>query len=69
MPGANYKSIKPQNDLILHEHVIQGFHGIMGKSLLALVHPSTPISKNTVACDYRLQLVFSSKRHLRLNWL
>ncbi len=62
MNRTNYKSIKPQNDLIIHEHVIQGLYVIMGKTLLALVHPSTPISRNIVACDYRLQLVFINKQ-------
>jgi hypothetical protein len=46
MSGANYVCVEPQNDPILHEHVIQGPQVTLGKALLILVHLSTPIIRN-----------------------
>jgi len=45
--GANYRSIKPQNGPIFHEHVIQGLHTALGMVLPIFAHLSTPIIKNS----------------------
>ncbi len=43
----NYKSIGPQNGLILHEHVVQGFQDVLSKTNLStLINPFTPIGGN-----------------------
>jgi hypothetical protein len=43
---AIYVYIKSQNDLTIHEHVVQSPHIVLGKVLLVLVHLSTPIIRN-----------------------
>lgn len=47
VPKTNYKSIGPKNGPIRHEHVIQGFEDVLGKTnLLTFIHPFTHIGRN-----------------------
>jgi hypothetical protein len=43
---TNYVCVGYQNDLTLHEHVVQGPHVVLGKALLIFIHLSTPIARN-----------------------
>jgi len=46
MFGTNYMFVGSENDLRLHEHVIQSPYVLMNKLLPILVHLSTPIPNN-----------------------
>lgn len=46
MSGTNYKSIKPQIDTTLCEHVTQGLRIVLNEALPTLIHHSTPIGGN-----------------------
>lgn len=46
MSKIKYKSIKPENDTAFYEHVIQGLHVVLGKTLPTFICLSTPIRSN-----------------------